>query len=63
MSEVILNSQILADLSFLKEKNLKIEIQISELNDELHEFRPDYLTKLETIDKGRFMVFHYNMAC
>jgi hypothetical protein len=30
-------------------------MQISEINDELHEFKPDYLIKLDKIDKGRFI--------
>ena len=39
----------------MSEVILKIELEISEINDELHEVRPDYLIKLEKIDKGRFI--------
>jgi len=55
MSEMILNQQILADMAFLKEKILKIEMDISEIDDDLHVIRPDYLVKLKKIDTGRFI--------
>lgn len=55
MSEAILSQRIIDDLDFLKKKVLKIELEISEINDDLHEVKPDYLIKLEKIDKGRFI--------
>ncbi len=47
--------QILSELAFLKEKILKIEMEVSEINDDLHQIRPDYLEKLKKIDKGKFI--------
>ncbi len=55
MSEAILNQRILDELTFMKEKILKIEIQINEINDDLHQVRPDYLIRLEKIDQGKFI--------
>ena len=49
MSETVLNQQILNELEFLKEKILKIEMDVSEINDDLHLVNPEYLEKLETI--------------
>jgi len=43
------------DLSFLKEKILKIEMDVSEINDDLHQVRPEYLEKLKKIDEGKFI--------
>ncbi|CAG0994247.1 MAG: hypothetical protein MPEBLZ_00079 [Candidatus Methanoperedens nitroreducens] len=55
MSEAILNQRILDELTFMKEKILKIEIQINEINDDLHQVRPDYLIRLKKIDQGKFI--------
>lgn len=51
MSETVLNQRILNELAFLKEKILKIEMEVSEINDDLHQVRPEYLEKLEAIKK------------
>jgi hypothetical protein len=55
MSEAVIDQRILDDLAFLKEKILRIEMEVSEINDDLHQIRPDYLEKLKKIDKGRFI--------
>ena len=55
MSEELLNQQIMNELTFMKEKILKIEVQINEINDDLHQVRPDYLIRLKKIDKGEFI--------
>ena len=49
MSETVLNQQILNELAFLKEKILKIEMEVSEINDDIHQVNPEYLDKLEAI--------------
>ncbi len=51
MSETVFNHQILNELAFLKEKILKIEMEVSEINDDIHQVRPEYLKKLEAIKK------------
>ena len=51
MSETVFNQQILNELSFLKEKILKIEMEVGEINNDLHQVRPEYLEKLEAIKK------------
>ncbi len=51
MSETVFNQQILNELAFLKEKILKIEMEVSEINDDIHQVRPEYLGKLEAIKK------------
>ncbi len=47
MSETILTQQVLDELAFLKEKILKIETEVGEINDDLHQVRPEYLRKLK----------------
>jgi hypothetical protein len=49
MSETVFTHQILDELAFLKEKILKIEMEVGEINDDLHRVRPEYLEKLEAI--------------
>ena len=51
MSETVFNHQILNELAFLKEKILKIEMEVGEINDDLHQVRPEYLKKLEATKK------------
>ncbi len=55
MSEAVIDQRILDDLAFLKERILRIEMEVSEINDDLHQIRPDYLEKLKKIDKGKFI--------
>lgn len=51
MSEAVIDQRILDDQAFLKEKILRIEMEFSEINDGLHQIRPDYLEKLDKIDE------------
>lgn len=55
MSETVIDQRIMDDLAFLKEKIIRIEMEVSEINDDLHQIRPDYLEKLKKIDKGKFI--------
>jgi hypothetical protein len=55
MSEAFIDQRILDDQAFLKENILRIEMDVSEINDDLHQIRPDYLEKLDKIDKGKFI--------
>ncbi len=55
MSETVFNHQILNELAFLKEKILKIETEVSEINDDIHQVRPEYLEKLKKIDQSKFI--------
>ncbi len=55
MTEMLVNQRIMDDLTFLKEKILKIEMDVSEINDDLHQVRPEYLKKLKKIDEGKFI--------
>ena len=34
---------------------LKIEMEVSEINDDLYQVRPEYLEKLKKIDEGKFI--------
>jgi len=55
MTEMLVNQRIMDELTFLKEKILKIEMDVSEINDDLHQVRPEYVKKLKNIDKGKFI--------
>ena len=55
MTEMLVNQHIMDELTFLKEKILKIEMDVSEINDDLHQVRPEYVKKLKNIDKGKFI--------
>ncbi len=55
MTEMLINQRIMDELTFLKEKILKIEMDVSEINDDLHQVRPEYVKKLKNIDKGKFI--------
>jgi cell division protein FtsX len=54
MAEVQLLKQIVADLSFLKQKVIYMEEELNEISKGLYELRPSYVKKLKKIDKGRF---------
>ncbi len=55
MAEVHLLKQIVADLSFLKQKVIYMEEELSEISKGLYEVRPEYAKKLKKIDQGRFL--------
>ena len=49
--------QISDDLSFLKKKILSIEQRVEEIDDDLHELRPEYREKLKKIEAGKFQSY------
>lgn len=52
MSEVDILTEIRNDLNFLKEKVISMEITINEIDSDIHkEFNPEYVTKLDKIEK------------
>lgn len=52
---VTASKQIIEDLAFLRKKVAQIELQVNEINDDLHVVKPSYVKKLKKIDKGRFI--------
>ncbi len=46
--------QISDDLSFLKKKVIAIEERVEEIDDDLHELKPEYIEKLKKIEEGKF---------
>lgn len=57
---VVLLKQISSDLGLLKEKVVRIERIVEEIDDDLHEVRPEYIEKLKKIEAGK--VYHYKNA-
>ena len=55
MAETQLLGKIADDVSFLKDRIIRIEEELNEINSELHEVRPEYTEKLKMIDKGKFL--------
>jgi hypothetical protein len=55
MNGMLVKQRIVDDLTFLKENILKIEMDVSEINDDLHQVRLEYLEKLKKIDEGKFI--------
>ncbi|NQE52236.1 hypothetical protein C5S29_01485 [ANME-1 cluster archaeon GoMg3.2] len=55
MAETQLLEKIADDVSFLKDRIIRIEEELNEINSELHEVRPEYMEKLKRIDKGKFL--------
>ncbi len=52
MQEVAVLQEIKSELSFIKEKIIVIEISLNEIDADLHrELNPEYLKKLEKIEK------------
>ncbi|VVB91429.1 Uncharacterised protein [uncultured archaeon] len=57
-SEIEILQQILSDLSFLKQKIVVIEEEVDAISSDLHEVRPEYVKKLQKIEKnGKFHSF------
>ncbi|HIH17730.1 MAG TPA: hypothetical protein HA282_00555 [Nanoarchaeota archaeon] len=56
MSEAILK-QIANDLADVKKRVIGIESELFEISDDLHEVRPEYLEKLEKIQKEKGRTF------
>jgi uncharacterized protein YydD (DUF2326 family) len=55
MAETQLLEKIADDVSFLKDRIIHIEEELNEINNELHEVRPEYAEKLKRIDKEKFL--------
>lgn len=55
--EQIAIQKIYEGLEFLKQKMIKIELDVEEINNDLHQVRPEYLKKLRKIKKGKFHGF------
>ena len=54
MQDTNIMMQISDDLSFLKKRIVAIEQRVEEIDDDLHELRPEYLKKLKKIEAGKF---------
>ncbi len=55
MNGIATIQKISDDLDFLKERILKIEEDLGEINSDFHQkVKPEYLHKLKSIDQGRF---------
>ena len=56
MSEAALIQRVSDDLTFLKERIIKIEEDVEEISSDLHrKVKPEYFQKLNKIDAGRFL--------
>ncbi|MEA2003617.1 MAG: hypothetical protein U9O53_01510 [archaeon] len=56
MAEIATLQKISDDLDFLKEKIVRIENDVEEINLDLHKnVKSEYLKKLKKIDKGKFI--------
>lgn len=55
MEEGKLLLKIAEDVGAMKQKIDKIEREVEELAEDLHEVRPEYLEKLKRIDSGKFL--------
>jgi len=52
VSEVEILNHIRSDLDFIKEKIIRLEITINEIDSDVHKkYNPEYLTELEKIEK------------
>ena len=51
MKEEQLLEHVVKELGFMKQKIIIIEQEVREINEDLHEVRPDYLKKLKRIEK------------
>ncbi len=53
--ELKILKQVATDIELLKEKVDKIEASLDEIDDDLHEVKPEYLEKLKNIESGKFV--------
>jgi len=53
--ELKILKQVAADMETLKEKVDNIAASLDEIDEDLHEVRPEYLEKLANIEKGKFI--------
>jgi hypothetical protein len=56
--EINVLKQIQSDLSFIKQKVSIIEEEVDAISGDIHELRPEYVKKLQEIEKkGKFLSF------
>jgi hypothetical protein len=56
--EIDVLKQIQSDLSFIKQKVSIIEEEVDAISGDIHELRPEYVKKLQEIEKkGKFLSF------
>ena len=56
--EIGVLKQIQSDLSFIKQKVSMIEEEVDAISGDIHELRPEYVKKLQEIEKkGKFLSF------
>ncbi|MFA4935344.1 MAG: DUF2683 family protein [Candidatus Methanoperedens sp.] len=56
--EIGVLKQIQSDLSFIKQKVSIIEEEVDAISGDIHELRPEYVKKLQEIEKkGKFLSF------
>ena len=57
-TEIDVLKQIQSDLSFIKQKVSIIEEEVDAIRGDIHELRPEYVKKLQEIEKkGKFLSF------
>lgn len=55
MAEIQLLKRMAEDISFLKQKVIHIEEELTDISNYLHIVRPEYVEKLKKIDQGKFL--------
>lgn len=55
MVKTELMEKLAKDVRFIKDQILEIKIDVSELTEDLHVVRPEYIRKLNKIQKGKFI--------
>lgn len=55
MVKTELMENLAKDLRFIKDQILEIKTDVSELNEDLHVVRPEYIQKLKKIQRGKFI--------
>ena len=57
-AEATILKQLARDVSFLKERVIQIQIDVNEINSDMHDVKPTYVEKIKKIDKvGKFKSF------
>ena len=55
MVKTELMEKLAKDVRFIKDQILEIKTDVSELTEDLHVVRPEYIRKLNKIQKGKFI--------
>ncbi len=55
MVKTELMERLAKDLRFIKDQILEIKTDVSEITEDLHVVRPEYIRKLNKIQKGKFI--------